>query len=397
MKKQLLLILIVMLGWTSAYAQIPDGSIAPDWTATDLNNKSHKLYTLLDSGYTVFMDVSATWCGPCWNYHNSGALEDLYNTYGPSGTNEVRVFFMEGDASTNLACLSGPTGCVGGTQGNWVAGTPYPIVHTQGPAIASSYQITYYPTIFAICPYDKKVYETGQLPTSALYDFHLSHCAPPPLVVDPTAITNIKCFGTSTGAIDITPTGGVPPYTYHWSTNATTQDLNNLPAGTYTVTVTGRKGTQGISDPIVVQGPDGPLSLVLESSTPVGCNGILGTATVAASGGWNANYTYNWQNGQNGETAYNLGAGNHVVSVTDDNSCKVSITVNMAPAVIPTASIATPDVITCSQPAIQLNGTGSSSGPDISYQWYAGVGGHIVSGATTATPVVDAASNYTLQ
>ena len=385
------------MSWTSVYAQIPDGSTAPDWTATDLNGKSHHLYALLDSGYTVFMDVSATWCGPCWNYHNSGALEDLYNTYGPNGTNEVRVFFMEGDPSTNLACLYGPTGCVGGTQGNWVAGTPYPIIHQQGPAIANSYQINYFPTIFAICPYDRKVYEAGQLPTSGLYDFHQSHCGPPALLIATNTITNIKCYGTSTGAIDITPSGGIPPYTYLWSNGATTQDISNIPAGSYTITVTGRIGTIGIAGPIEVEGPSAALSLALESSTPVGCNGILGSATVQASGGWSNNYTYNWQNGQNGETAFNLNAGNHIVSVTDGNNCKVSITVNMAPAVYPTASIANPGIITCSQPAIQLNGTGSSSGPDISYLWYAGIGGHIVSGVTTPTPIVDAPASYTLQ
>jgi HYR domain/SprB repeat/Secretion system C-terminal sorting domain len=397
MQKQFLLLLFAIMSWTSAYAQIPDGSTAPDWTATDLNGKSHHLYALLDSGYTVFMDVSATWCGPCWNYHNSGALEDLYNTYGPNGTNEVRVFFMEGDPNTNLACLYGPTGCVGGTQGNWVAGTPYPIIHQQGPAIANSYQINYYPTIFAICPYDRKVYEAGQLPSSGLYDFHQSHCGPPALLIATNTITNIKCYGTSTGAIDITPSGGVPPYTYLWSNGATTQDISNLPAGSYTITVTGRIGTIGIAGPIEVEGPSAALSLALESSTPVGCNGILGSATVQASGGWSNDYTYNWQNGQNGQTAFNLNAGNHIVSVTDGNNCKVSITVNMAPAVYPTASIANPGIITCSQPAIQLNGTGSSSGPDISYLWYAGIGGHIVSGVTTPTPIVDAPASYTLQ
>ena len=395
MKKQLLHLMFAMMGFTSVYAQIPDGSIAPNFTATDLNGVSHNLYNLLDSGYTVFMDISATWCGPCWNYHNSGALEQLYNEYGPNGTNEVRVFFMEGDASTNLNCLYGTSGCVGGTQGNWVAGTPYPIVHTQGPSIASSYQISYYPTIFCICPYDRKVYEAGQLSAGGHYDFHLSHCGPPALLID-ESVTHVKCFGTNTGAINITPSGGVPPYTYIWSNGATTQDLSNIAAGTYSVSVNGKVGSHG-ERVIEVEGPASALTLSIDNTTPVGCNGILGTATVYAEGGWSDNYTYKWQNGQNGETAVNLNVGNHVVSVTDDNNCKVSITVNMAPVVYPTAAIADPTVITCSQPTIQLNGTGSSSGPDIAYQWFASSGGHIVSGGTTNTPVVDAAGNYTIQ
>ena len=397
MKKQLLLLLFAIMGWTSAYAQIPDGSIAPNFGATDLNGANYSLYSLLDSGYTVFLDISATWCGPCWGYHNSGALEQLYNDYGPGGTNEVRVFFIEGDAATNQACLSGPAGCVGGTQGNWVSGTPYPIIHLQGPSIANSYQISYFPTIFCICPIDRKVYEAGQQSASGLYNFGIANCAPAPLIVPAANITPVKCFDTNTGAIDITPSGGVSPYTYLWSNGATTQDITNIPAGTYTVTVTGRMGTQGISDPIEVEGPASALALNLDYATLVGCNGVLGSATVAASGGWSANYTYNWQNGQTGETAFALSAGNHVVSVTDDNNCKVSITVNLAPAVYPTAAIAAPGIITCSQPTIQLNGTGSSAGPEISYEWFASNGGNIVSGRTTATPTVNAAGNYTIQ
>lgn len=397
MKKLFLLFMFAMLSWSAVKAQIADGSIAPDFTAVDLDGNSHHLYELLDAGYTVFLDVSATWCGPCWNYHNSGALENLYDQYGPNGTNEVRVFFAEGDPSTNLACLYGPSGCVGGTQGDWVTGTPYPILHAQGPSIANSYQITYYPTIFCICPLDKKVYEAGQQGTSGLYDFMVSHCAPPELLVNPPVVTNIKCFGGNTGAIDITPSGGVPPYTYHWSNNATTQDLHNIPAGTYTVTITGTHSTSAISDPIEVVGPDAPLTVALESTTPVGCNGILGTATVSASGGWNANYTYNWQNGQSGETAQSLSTGNYNVSVTDDGGCTTSMTVNMAPVVYPTAAIAAPGQINCNQPSVQLNGTGSSSGPEFSYQWFAAAGGHIVNGATTTTPTVDAGGNYTIQ
>ncbi len=163
MKKKLL---IAAMAFTAvgAMAQMPDNSVCPDWTGTDLNGNSHNLYALLDSGYTVFIDVSATWCGPCWSYHNTHALRNLYETYGPgTAQNKVRVFFIEGDASTTLADLNG-TGS--NTQGNWVAGTTYPII--DNASIANLLEITYFPTIYKVCP-NRIITEVGQKTTAQLW------------------------------------------------------------------------------------------------------------------------------------------------------------------------------------------------------------------------------------
>ena len=85
MKRILLIALFACLSISSSFAQLPNSSIAPDWTLTDLNGTTHNMYSYLDSGYTVFIDFSAVWCGPCWSYHNSGALENLYIDHGPAG------------------------------------------------------------------------------------------------------------------------------------------------------------------------------------------------------------------------------------------------------------------------------------------------------------------------
>jgi thiol-disulfide isomerase/thioredoxin len=169
MKKNLLAILIAVLISSysmTANAQLANGCIAPDFTATDINGNTWNLYSILNQGKTVFMDISATWCGPCWSYHNSGALENLYNQYGPPGTNELMVLFVEGDGSTNTACLYGPTGCNSTTQGDWVTGTPYPII--DNATIANQYQIGYYPTIYMITP-DRICRENSQISTASHY------------------------------------------------------------------------------------------------------------------------------------------------------------------------------------------------------------------------------------
>ncbi len=191
----------------NSYSQLPNGSIAPDFTLTDINGNHHTLYDYLDNGYTVFIDFSAVWCGPCWSYHTSGALEDLYVNHGPAGmsnvsattTNDVMVFFIEGDGS-DLACLQG-SGC--GTQGDWVAGTPYPIICTDGTqnstSVTSLYSIGYWPTVYQVCP-DRLLTECGQ--TATPYSL-VTSCLPPP-AHDNDARSFVQ-NSSSSGCADISP------------------------------------------------------------------------------------------------------------------------------------------------------------------------------------------------
>ena len=163
--------------------QLPDGSVAPDWTFTDLNGTSHNLYSYLDNGYTVFIDFSAVWCAPCWSYHNSGILKNLYIDHGPAGlpnvssntTDDVMVFFIEGDGNS-AASLAGNGG---GSLGDWITGTPYPIICTDGTvyntAVTSAYQISFWPTVYKVCP-DRLITEIGQ--SSNPYSL-VNSCAPP--------------------------------------------------------------------------------------------------------------------------------------------------------------------------------------------------------------------------
>ncbi|MBP6456458.1 MAG: T9SS type A sorting domain-containing protein [Chitinophagaceae bacterium] len=154
MKQKIFTLIIILFSFNVSKAQLAIGSTAPDFTYTDINNVTQNLYTYLDSGYTVIMDISATWCGPCWSVHNSHVFEDLTNQYGSNGTidpKKIKIFFFEGDGSTTTADLNG-TGS--NTQGDWVTGTNYTII--DNAAIKNKYPIGGYPHFYVICS-DKKV------------------------------------------------------------------------------------------------------------------------------------------------------------------------------------------------------------------------------------------------
>lgn len=200
MKKILQLTAAVALTFAAidAKAQLPDGSIAPDWTLTDINSISHTLYADLDAGRTVFIDVSATWCGPCWSYHGTGALDALWAAHGPAGgagvsastTNDVMVYYIEGDGSTTSADLNG-TGS--NTQGDWVTGVDHPIIDPSASVINAfntSYNIGYFPTVYMICP-NRVIKEVGQLTATALYAQKGSCPAPAAAAADATLLATI--------------------------------------------------------------------------------------------------------------------------------------------------------------------------------------------------------------
>lgn len=167
MKK--LLQLTFVLFTLNLAAQLPNGAIAPNFKATDINGNEHNLYDILAEGKDVIIDFSATWCGPCWAFHGTHALEDLYNAAGPDGDNSAMVFYVECDVTTTMDDLLGNTAA---SQGDWITGTSYPILDNSG--IASAYQIGAYPTIIKVCA-DRKVQIMGRL-TGEGYEADLATC-----------------------------------------------------------------------------------------------------------------------------------------------------------------------------------------------------------------------------
>lgn len=278
MKKTLLITAAAALVSGSALAQIPDNSICPDWTGTDINGNSHNLYSLLDSGYTVFIDVSATWCGPCWNYHNTGNLEDLYTEYGPgTAENKVRVFMIEGDGTTNMDDLEGNTG---DSQGDWITGTPYPII--DNASIADLLEITYFPTIYMVCP-NRIITEAGQSTTAQLWG-GVGGCQVAESANDATLLPNLASLGGCAGS-EVTLTARLQNLGTSPLTSATIQARQGSTV-IGSSTWTGNLDTYGVDEDVEVTTytPTGSANVTLEiTSADDDLSNNTGTLFVQAS------------------------------------------------------------------------------------------------------------------
>jgi gliding motility-associated-like protein len=180
-------------------------------------------------------------------------------------------------------------------------------------------------------------------------------------------LTPVACFASSTGSIDLTVIGGTAPYVYNWNNGASTQDLQNLLAGTYSVVVTDQQGCQ-VSGSYVVNQPSAVLTLNAVIAN-VSCSGTT-TATIdlTVTGGA-APYTYAWSNQAITEDLASVGVGTYSVTVTDAGGCvgTTSITVTQ-PA--PLSIILTPTNPLCPNTAtgsVDLTVSGGTS--PYTYQW----------------------------
>ena len=150
--KKILLSFYSLLFAFSLQAQV--GATAPDFTLVDINGDTTNLYEILDAGLIAVIDVSATWCPPCWTLHQSHALQQLHEKHGPDGSNQLRVLFYEGDPSTTLANLNG----TGNTKGDWVTGISYPIVNESPLSLdLNIWAPAGFPTVNIISPSSKKI------------------------------------------------------------------------------------------------------------------------------------------------------------------------------------------------------------------------------------------------
>ncbi len=169
------------------------------------------------------------------------------------------------------------------------------------------------------------------------------------------ANTTQPSCGASNGAISITasPAGN---YTYLWNDNNTSATRNNLPAGSYSVTVTDVANGGCERDTTIVLNTAGNLSLQLTNPVNPSCGQANGSVTVGLSGG-TAPYVVTITNGGNTQTLNvpiaitqavpNLPGGTYTVVVTDAQQCQQTQTITLTEPAAPSISSITATPETC--------------------------------------------------
>lgn len=232
-------VFIFLLFHFAAVAGWQNGEVAPDWSLTDIEGKTYKLHDILNSGKHVILEFTASWCKSSWKYHKSGKLQTLWEMYGPEGTDEIMIFMIEADMSTNSKCLHGSTGCVGGTNGNWVNGTKFPVISITGKngnTLPAQYKLKSYPSLFVINAKDKRCFKAGQ-PTIAGWQSWLFQS------FKMTCLAEVKCNNEQiSNNVTLTVFNGAGTKQYAWNNGMNSQSLIQAGPGEYKCRITDKNG-----------------------------------------------------------------------------------------------------------------------------------------------------------
>jgi gliding motility-associated-like protein len=139
-----------------------------------------------------------------------------------------------------------------------------------------------------------------------------------------SAVTNVICARNQDGAVDLTTTNIFTPHTYQWSNGAMTEDISNLPGGTYTVTFTDAIGCDTIITETVISPPFYQVDTLLTQPT---CSGGQDGVLELLVNGAVPPYTYNWSPiTSTTNIINNVPNGFYDVTVSDNVGCDTMMT-----------------------------------------------------------------------
>ncbi len=194
------------------------------------------------------------------------------------------------------------------------------------------------------------------------------------LEIDLTA-QNLRCANDNSGVINLTVTGGKLPYSYAWSNGYNGEDLVNVAAGDYTITVTDKFGCT-VQDGKTITQP-AALWIDLVNSGAILCHGDRSVdVTANVTGGLPSkvyphfNFVWDDPGTQTTPTAYDLGAGTYNVTITDSNQCSMTtaVIINEPNELSYTAVVTDPSCPGLSDGSIVITPVGGT-GPGYEFIW----------------------------
>ncbi len=212
---------------------------------------------------------------------------------------------------------------------------------------------------------------------------------PTQLVASASVTGTLDCFGDTDGEVTASETGGTSPYTYSWNTGETSAIENNIGATTYSVTVTDQNGCTDSASTTLTQSTQ----LVASASVTgtLDCFGDTDGEVTASETGGTSPYTYSWNTGETNAIENNIGATTYSVTVTDQNGCTDSASVELTQPDQLVASASVSSAISCfgdTDGEVTASETGGTS--PFTYSWNTGETNAIENnlGATTYSVTV---------
>jgi gliding motility-associated-like protein len=196
--------------------------------------------------------------------------------------------------------------------------------------------------------------------------------APPVLLT--YSVVDVDCHSSATGSVNLTVSGGTPPFIYQWGGAAigNIPAATNLRAGSYTITVTDAQGCEASAAMVVAE----PSPLQADAQlTNIACAGqSTGAISVSLTGGRQP-YSYVWSNGETTASVDSLAAGQYSLLVRDGNGCQLSRSFSLLqpPAILLQPQITNADCANSSNGRIVISASGGQ-GPYI-FQWSNGTNG----------------------
>ncbi|MEQ1744319.1 MAG: T9SS type A sorting domain-containing protein [Saprospiraceae bacterium] len=178
-----------------------------------------------------------------------------------------------------------------------------------------------------------------------------------------------SCFGTSDGSLSVSIVGGgAVPLLFEWSNQVFSPDNPNLPAGTYTLTITENTGCTHIYEAALEQ-PDS-LRLDVVTVQPSCFGDTDGSLSVSVAGGGGGPFSFKWSNQVLSPDNPNLAAGTYSLTITENNGCTY----------VSEAMLVQPDSLYLLFESLQHPVQGASNGsihvsqfggtPPVAYSWF---------------------------